>query len=175
MCYKVFLYCSLTNSFIIKTRLQPDPVRFILPESVSYLGERGVLCVGNGSHFCTPVLMNMCNITFQVLRLGTFVFNKSSEKKIFTLISVVKSLVGIMLAKRRRRWPSMTSALGQCIVLSAVSGAGMLKRHQQQSQDMVQSPNAVTMTGQRRRRRVNIDTALAEFHVFAQGIQQTGR
>ena len=38
--------------------------------------------------------------------------------------------MGIMLAQRRRRWPSITSALGQCIVLSGVSGAGMLKRHQ---------------------------------------------
>ena len=37
--------------------------KFILPEFVSYLGERGVMCVGNGSHLCTPVLkMNMCNI-----------------------------------------------------------------------------------------------------------------
>ena len=54
--------------------------------------ERGVLYVGNGSHFCTPVLMNMCNITFQVLRLSTFVFNKCSEKKIFTIIFEVKNL-----------------------------------------------------------------------------------
>ena len=30
-----------------------------------------------------------------------------------------------MLAQRRRRWPSITSALGQCIVLFAASGAGM--------------------------------------------------
>ena len=35
-----------------------------------------------------------------------------------------------MLAQRRRRWPSITSALGQCILLSGVSGAGMLKSHQ---------------------------------------------
>ena len=56
------------------------PIKFILPEFVSYLGIKGVLCVGNGSHFYTPVLMNMCNITFQVLMLSTFVFNKSSEK-----------------------------------------------------------------------------------------------
>ena len=55
----------------------------VLTEFVSYLRERGVLCVGNGSHFCKPVLMYMCNITFQV----------------------------------------------SCIVLSGVSGAGMLKRH----------------------------------------------
>ena len=46
-----------------------------------------MLCVGNGS----PVLINMCNITFQVLRSSTFVFNKCSEKKIFTIIFVVRS------------------------------------------------------------------------------------
>ena len=38
--------------------------------------------------------MNMCNITVQVLRLSTFVFNKCSEKYIFTIIFVVKSLKG---------------------------------------------------------------------------------
>ena len=71
----------------------------------------------------------MCNITFQVFRLSTctFVFNKCSEKKIFTIIVVVKSF---RLAQRRRRWPSITSALGQCIVLFGVFGADMLKRHQ---------------------------------------------
>ena len=35
----------------------------------------------NDSHLCTPVLINMCNITFQVLRLSTFVLNKCSEKR----------------------------------------------------------------------------------------------
>ena len=35
-----------------------------------------------------------------------------------------------MLAQPRRQWPSNTSILGQCIVLSGVSGAGLLKRHQ---------------------------------------------
>ena len=48
----------------------------------------------NGSHFCTPVIVNMSNITFQVLRLRTFAFNKCSEKNIFTIIFVVKSLRG---------------------------------------------------------------------------------
>ena len=33
-----------------------------------------------GSHFRTPVLMNMCNTTFQVLRFSTFVLTKCSEK-----------------------------------------------------------------------------------------------
>ena len=49
--------------------------------------------MGNGAHFCTPVLMNMCNITFQVFRLSTFVLNKCS-KKIFTIIFMVKNLEG---------------------------------------------------------------------------------
>ena len=62
------------------------PIKFILVVFVSYLGERGVMCVGNGSHFCTPVLINMCNVTFQVLRLSTFVFNKCSEKNIHNYI-----------------------------------------------------------------------------------------
>ena len=75
---------------------------------------------------------------------------------IFTIIFVVKSLEGfgwIILAQRRRRWPSITSALGQCIVLSGVSGAGILKvtNIMQQSEKMVQSPNAVSLTGQHRR------------------------
>ena len=38
--------------------------------------------------------MNMSNITFQVPTVITLVFNKSSEKKIFTIIFVVKSLIG---------------------------------------------------------------------------------
>ena len=80
-----------------------------------------------------------------------------------------------MLAQRRRRWLSITSALGQCIVLSGVFGAGMesVIRINQQSENTVQSPNAVAMTGQRRRLWVNIETALGECHVFAQSIHQT--
>ena len=38
--------------------------------------------------------MSMCNITFQVLRLSTFAFNKCLEKILFTIIFVVKSLKG---------------------------------------------------------------------------------
>ena len=47
-----------------------------------------MLCVGNGSRFCIPVLLDLCNITFQVLRSSTFV-----QKKI-TIILMVKSLKG---------------------------------------------------------------------------------
>ena len=113
--------------------------------------------------------MKISNITFQILRLSTFVFNKCSEIIIFTITFVVKSYrvsAGIMLAQRRRQWPSITSALGQSIVLSGVSGAGILKvtSIMQQSEKTVKSPNAVSMTGQ---------PDLVECHVFAQSIQQT--
>ena len=36
----------------------------------------------------------MCNTTFEVPRLSTFKFEKSSEKKLFTIILVVKRLKG---------------------------------------------------------------------------------
>ena len=125
-----------------------------------YLRERGVLCVGIGCHFCNPVLINMSNITFQVLGLSTFVFNKCSEIIIFTIIFVVKSLKGF-------GWnncpASQTVAqhyisIGQFIVLSGVFGAGILKVTSiMQSEKTVQSHNAASMTGQHRRLWVNID------------------
>ena len=68
-------------------------IKFSLPELLSYLGGRGVLCVGNDCHFCTPVLMNMSNIPFQVLSLSTFAFKKCSEIMIFTIIFVVKGFL----------------------------------------------------------------------------------
>ena len=46
--------------------------------------------MGNGRHFCTPVLMKMCNITFEVPRLSTFVFKKSSQKYIHDWIPGLK-------------------------------------------------------------------------------------
>ena len=53
-----------------------------------------------------------------------------------------------MLAQRRRQWPSITSALGQCIVFSGVSGTGIesvtrIVTGMQQSENTVglQSPN----------------------------------
>ena len=42
----------------------------------------------------------------------------------------------------------------------------------QQSQNTVQSPNAVSMTGQRRRLWLNIETELVDCPVFAESIQQ---
>ena len=60
--------------------------------------------------------MNMSNITFWVLRLSTFVFNKMcSEIIIFTIIFVAESLKGIgwnNVGQHRRQWSSFTSALG---------------------------------------------------------------
>ena len=94
-------------------RPEAGTIKFIMPEFVSYLGERGVLCVGNGWHFC--------------FRLGTFVFNKCSEIIIFTIIFVVKSVikpkrvfVGIMLAQQQRRRPNITSQLANALVSGPV-------------------------------------------------------
>ena len=42
-------------------------------------------------------------------------------------LKLLKVLVEIMLAQRCRWWPSITSVLGQCSVLSGVSDAGILK------------------------------------------------
>ena len=51
-----------------------------------------------------------------------------------------------MLAQRLRRWPSITSALRQCMVVCGVSGAGILKvtSIMQKSEKTVQSPNAIS-------------------------------
>ena len=115
---------------------------------VSYLGERGVLCVGNSWHFLYTSRYE--NVEYKVLGpwVKYFVFNKCAEIIIFTILFVVKRvLVGIMLTQRRRPWPRITSASGQCIVLSGVSGARILKvtSIMQQSEKTVQSPNAVSI------------------------------
>ena len=55
-----------------------EPIKFIAPEFVSYLGERGVPCVGKG--FCETVLINKSTITLDVARLSICVFKKCSEK-----------------------------------------------------------------------------------------------
>ena len=49
---------------------------------------------GKRSTFLYTGFLNMSNITFQVLRLSTFVLNKCSEIIIFTIIFVVMSLKG---------------------------------------------------------------------------------
>ena len=56
--------------------------------------------MGNGSHFCTTVLISMCNITFQVLRLSTFVFNIFSEKKYSRLYLACGTKSGQILLNR---------------------------------------------------------------------------
>ena len=52
--------------------------------------------MGNGLTFLytSPYIMSMCNVTFQVTRLSTFVFKKSLEEKIVPIIFVDKSLKG---------------------------------------------------------------------------------
>ena len=77
----IIMMFQLHKLGVIITRLIVSIIALILPQFVSYLRERGVLCVGNGSHFCTPVLMNICNITFQILRLSTFVFKQVFRRK----------------------------------------------------------------------------------------------
>ena len=73
------------------------------------------------------------------------------------MIKTQRILVGILLAQRRRRWPSITSALGQCIVFSEkwpFWWQGTVRAN------AGQSPNSVSMLGQRRKLWVNIETAL---------------
>ena len=84
-------------------------------------------------------------------------------------------LIEIVLAQLRRQWPSITSAFSQFIVLSAVCGDEIVPivTPMQQSENTVQSPNAVSILGLRQSLCVNIETALGECHVFAQSIQQT--
>ena len=133
---------------------------------MSYLGERGVLCVGNGWHLCTPVLMNMSNITFQGLRLSTLVFNKCSEIILFTIIFVVKSSKGFgwnNVGPASQTVAQHYISIGSMYrVIVFFSGAGILKitSIMQQSEKTVQSPKAVSMTGQRQRLWVNIETVL---------------
>ena len=75
----------------------------------------------------------------------------------------------------------MTSASGQCMnyLGSGFSGDGVGKRHPHRNapSNTRQSPNAVSMLGQRQRLWVNIETASGECHVFvdvlAQSIHQT--
>ena len=79
-----------------------------------------------------------------------------------------------MLAQRRRQWPSITSSLGQCIVLSCVSGAGIesvsvedcgstLKQHWVNTtcpRKVYIRPSDGLVLGQRRRRLTSIEPAI---------------
>ena len=51
------------------------------------------------------------------------VFRKNIPSRLNIVIRAKRVLVGIMLAQRRRQWPTITSTLCQCIMLSGVSGA----------------------------------------------------
>ena len=98
--------------------------------------------------------------------------------KSFTIIFVVKSLTGV-------DWNNVGPA-SQTVAQHYISIGPMYrvvwcfwrrdgKRHPHNAavKNTVQSPKAVSMTGQRRRLWVNIETALGECHVFARSIQQT--
>ena len=80
-----------------------------------------------------------------------------------------------MSVQRRRRWPSITSALGQCIVLSGVSCAEILKRHQHYA--AVRRHGTITQCcfndGPASKTVGQHETELIECHVFAQNIQET--
>ena len=134
--------------------------------------------MGNGYHFCTPILMNMSNITFQVLRLGTFVFNKCSKKNIFTIIFGLKMLKGFWL---NYVGPASQTVAQHCISIGPMHRVIWCfwrrdkKRHPRNA--AVRKHGTITQCcfndGQRRTLRVNIATTLGESLVFARSIQQT--
>ena len=119
----------------------------------------------NGSHVCTSVLMNICNITFQVLRLITFVFNKCSQNKMVTIIFVVKNIKSF-------GWDNVGPA-SQKVAQHNISIGLIYRVIWCFWRRNVKASPAYAMTGQRRRLWVNIETALVECHVFTQSIQQT--
>ena len=104
-------------------------------------------------------------------RLSTFVFKKCSEKKHSRLIIVIRAIKGF-------GWNSVGPA-SQTVAQHYISIGPMYcviwcfwRRDGefnpitvQQSDNTVQSPNAVSMSGQRRRLWVNIETELGECHV----------
>ena len=59
LCKVIFINHTVT---LLGPAVGQYTIKFILPEFVSYLGERGVLCVGNGWHFCTSVLILQSHI-----------------------------------------------------------------------------------------------------------------
>ena len=111
----------------------------------------------------------MCNITFEVPRLSTFVFKKFSEKKVFTIIFVVnmvKSLKGF-------GWNNVGPApqtvaqhyftIGPIVSCYPGSGLRGIKRQCTSMAvvaNMGQSLNPVSMLSQRRIRLTAIKTAM---------------
>ena len=108
--------------------------------------------------------MNMCNIAFEVPRLSTFVFKMFSEKKIFRIIFVAKSLKGfgwnnVGPASQTVAHHYFTIGL-MYRVIRVVAFRG-IKRHPYGSQaNTGQSHNSVSMLGQRRIRSTGIGPAM---------------
>ena len=165
-----------------------EPIKFIAPEFVSCLEGRRVLCVGNGWHFCEIVLMNKSNITFEVARLSIWVFKKCSEK-IYSWYYIRHDIIFLKSFDWNNVGPASQTvtqhyiSFGPIYVLSEwwPFWRRGVKCHQHSNElpaNTGQLPNVVSMLGQRRRLRVNIETAyLGEYHalanVLAQSIQQT--
>ena len=112
------------------------------------------------------VQQNMCNITFEVRRLSTYVLKKYSEKKIFTIQYVVKGLKGF-------GWSSVCSAsrtvrqhyftIGQ--LLRVIRVVAFLRINRQCTRmavraNTVQSSISASMLGQRRIRLTGIEPAM---------------
>ena len=80
-------------------------------------------------------------------------------------------LVGIMLAQRRRQWPSITSAIGQCIVLSGKCIWRRVGKRHPHNNAAVSKHSTISQccfnVGPASKKWVNIGTALGECHVFA--------
>ena len=105
----------------------------------------------------------MSNITFEVPRFSTFVFEKSSEKKIFTFIFVDKSLKGF-------GWNNV-GPVSQTVAQNYVKIGPMyrviwvvtfqgIKCHPYGSQSKHgTTPNSVSMLGQRRIQLTGIEPA----------------
>ena len=124
-----------------------------IPEAVLIL-IMSPLCTQKWGHIALP--LSAQSVSVCAVSLSPIHFSPA--------LSIVQAL-----AQCRRWWPCITSALGQCIVLSCASGAGMesvTRITMQQSENTVQSPDDVSMSGQRRRQWVNIETALGECQVL---------
>ena len=76
-----------------------EPIRFILPEFVSYLA-----CLGE-ERWCV----------WETVDISVHQSSDPYEHVEYN-VWAQRVLVGIMLAQRRRTWPIITSALGQCVL-----------------------------------------------------------
>ena len=146
---------------------------------VLFRGKRGAVC-GKRLTFLYTTPLNKSNVTSQVLRLRrpTFVFKKCSEIILFTILFVVKSLKGCgwnNVGPASQTVAQHYISFGTMYRVIWCAGAGNLKvtSIMRQSEKTVQSPNAVSMTGQRRRLWANIEIVLIECHLFAQSMQHT--